>query len=63
MKKAIKIISKLFVLLIGFFILFNLIGFGYAYIAPKLDIQSANAFSVYDNQGKLVFQVMVMILG
>ena len=56
MKKAIKIISKLFVLLIGFFILFNLIGFGYAYIAPKLDIQSANAFSVYDNQGKLVFQ-------
>ncbi len=42
--------------LIGIFILFNLIGFLYAYITPKLDISSANAFSVFDNKGKLVFQ-------
>ncbi len=48
-------ISCVFVL-IGFFICFNLFGFLYALITPRLDISSANAFSVYDNRGKLVFQ-------
>lgn len=38
------------------FVLFNLIGFLYAFITPKLDIKSANAFSVYDKDSKLVFQ-------
>ena len=56
MRRFLKIARKLFIFFISFFILFNLIGFGYAYIAPKLDIKSANAFSVYDNKGKLVFQ-------
>lgn len=45
--------------IIGFiclFGLFNLVGFLYAFITPKLDIRSANAFSVYDNKGVLVFQ-------
>jgi len=39
-----------------FFICFNLFGFLYAFITPKLDISTANAFSVYDNREKLVFQ-------
>lgn len=38
------------------FVLFNLVGFLYAFITPKLDIKSANAFSVYDKDSKLVFQ-------
>lgn len=41
---------------IGLFIIFNLIGFSYAFITPKLDIRNANAFSVYDNNNKLVFK-------
>ncbi len=45
--------------IIGFiclFVFFNLVGFLYAFITPKLDIRSANAFSVYDNKAVLVFQ-------
>lgn len=41
---------------IAIFILFNMVGFLYAFITPKLDISSANAFSIYDKQEKLVFQ-------
>ena len=51
-----KIAIKCLLVLIGIFVCFNLIGFLYAFITPKLDISSANAFSVYDNKGKLVFQ-------
>ena len=55
-KKAIKIISFCFLGMFVFFVLFNMIGFLYAFITPKLDIKTANAFSVYDNRKKLVFQ-------
>ena len=55
-QKIVKIGVITLLILIGIFILFNLIGFLYAYITPKLDISSANAFSVYDNKGSLVFQ-------
>ena len=51
-----KIAIKCLLVLIGIFVGFNLIGFLYAFITPKLDISSANAFSFYDNKGKLVFQ-------
>ena len=54
--KILKIAIKCLLVLIGIFVCFNLIGFLYAFITPKLDISSANAFSVYDNKGKLVFQ-------
>lgn len=56
LKKMGKITLKLFLILILVFISFNLIGFLYALITPKLDISTANAFSVYDNKEKLVFQ-------
>ena len=51
-----KISITIIFILISIFILFNLFGFLYAYITPKLDISTANAFSVYDNKGDLVFQ-------
>ncbi len=59
-RKVFRIIKKTiifsFCFFIGIFIIFNLIGFLYALVTPKLDIKSANAFSVYDNNEKLVFQ-------
>lgn len=51
-----KITVKCIFVLTFLFVSFNLIGFLYAYITPRLDISNANAFSVYDNRGKLVFQ-------
>lgn len=55
-KKSGKLILFIFLGFVGLFIVFNLIGFLYAFITPKLDIRNANAFSVYDNKSKLVFQ-------
>lgn len=55
-KKSGKLILFVFLGIIGLFVIFNLIGFLYAIITPKLDIRNANAFSVFDNKGKLVFQ-------
>lgn len=55
-KKSGKLILFIFLGIIGLFVIFNLIGFLYAIITPKLDIRNANAFSVFDNKGKLVFQ-------
>ena len=54
--KVWKITTKCLILMIFLFVFFNIIGFLYAFITPKLDIRSANAFSVYDNKSKLVFQ-------
>ena len=54
--KVCKITIKCMLVLIFVFICFNLIGFLYAFITPKLDISDANAFSVYDNKKNLVFQ-------
>ena len=51
-----KFLFRLIIVFIVFFILFNLIGFLYAYITPKLDIRNANAFSIYDKKEELVFQ-------
>ena len=56
LKKTTKLMFLFFSIFFGFFVLFNLIGFLYAFITPKIDIKSANAFSVYDNKGALVFQ-------
>ena len=55
-KKFFKLIFFSFFSLFAFFILFNFIGFMYAFITPKLDIRNANAFSLFDNKGSLVFQ-------
>ena len=57
MKIKIWKISTFFIFgFVALFILFNITGFLYAFITPKLDISNANAFSVYDNKEKLVFQ-------
>ena len=49
-----KIAIKCLLVLIGIFVCFNLIGFLYAFITPKLDISSANAFSVYDMNDNII---------
>ena len=54
--KVWKRTGKCVILFVLVFVCFNLIGFLYAFITPKLDIRNANAFSVYDNKSKLVFQ-------
>ena len=54
--KVWKISVKCIISVILVIVLFNLFGFLYAFLTPKLDIKSANAFSVYDNKSKLVFQ-------
>ena len=54
--KIYKIIVGILLCFVFIFIGFNLFGFLYAKITPKLDISNANAFSVYDNKEKLVFQ-------
>ena len=55
-KKFIKTAFFSFVGLLFLFILFNIFGFLYAFATPKLDIKSANAFSLYDSKGNLVLQ-------
>lgn len=55
-RKLIKFTWFSFFSFFTLFIVFNLFGFLYAFITPKLDIRNANAFSVFDNKGKLVFQ-------
>ncbi len=56
MKKLGKIILKIFVILIIFFVTCNIIGYLYALITPKMDIKSANKFYLYDNKQQLTFQ-------
>ena len=55
-RRLIKFVFYSFFGIFTIFILFNLIGFMYAFITPKLDIRTANAFSVFDNKNTLVFQ-------
>lgn len=56
LKRVIKFLIYTFISIIIIFVLFNMIGFLYAFITPKLDIKNANAFAVYDNKSNLVFQ-------
>lgn len=51
-----KVSTLIIFAFVGIFIIFNVLAFLYAYITPRLDISSANAFSVYDKDEKLVFQ-------
>lgn len=56
MKKIAKITLKIFIYIILFFVICNILGYIYALITPKLDIKSANKFYLYDNKQQLVFQ-------
>ena len=55
-KKTLKISFFIVISINMLFILFNLVGFLYAFMTPKLDIKNANAFSLYDKNNNLVFQ-------
>ena len=52
--KVWKITTIIILVFISIFITFNLVGFIYAYVTPKIDIKTANAFSIYDKDNKLV---------
>ncbi len=55
LKKITKITSITFGILIGIFIIINLIGYLYSIITPKIDIKSANVFYLYDKDNNLIF--------
>lgn len=55
LKKITKITSITFGILIGIFLIINLIGYLYSIITPKLDIKSANVFYLYDKDNNLIF--------
>lgn len=56
MKKALKIMKKLFLfLIIGCFLLV-LSAYLYAKFSPKLEIKAANSLTLYDHSGKVFFQ-------
>ncbi len=51
-----RISTTIVIFFIGVFVLFNVIGFCYGAVTPKIDISSANAFALYDNKNKLAFK-------
>ena len=53
--KILKFLGIFFGVLLGFFVVINLIGFLYSFITPKFDIKSANVFYLYDKDNNLVF--------
>lgn len=54
MNKYVRLGIKIICILLGLFIVFNLVGYLYAFITPKFDIKSANSFYLYDNSNALV---------
>ena len=53
--KIIKNILRVLVILFILFISFNLLGTIYSILAPKIDIKSANSFSIYDKNNTLIY--------
>lgn len=51
--KRIKILLKTFFMILGLFILFNIVGELYALLTPKVNIKSANSYYLYDKDGNL----------
>lgn len=56
MKKFIKIFLIFIAVNLSIFILVNLIGLIYSFITPKININSANSFYIYDKNDNLVFR-------
>ena len=56
MKKMCKILICSGILIFSFFLFINIIGLCYALITPKIDIENANSFYLYDSSNNLVFQ-------
>lgn len=54
--KFIKKLTKVSILLILLFIIFNVCAYSYAYLSPKLQIKSANKFMLFDENNELFFQ-------
>lgn len=54
--KRVKKFLKFSLLMIGIFILANIIVYTYAYLSPKLQIKSANSFMLFDQNNNMYFQ-------
>ena len=56
MKKMRKILICSGIFIFSFFLFINVIGLCYALITPKINIENANSFYLYDSSNNLVFQ-------
>ena len=54
--KALKKCLKIFIILIGIFILGNIGVYTYAKLSPKIEIKNANSFMLFDNDNEVFFQ-------
>ena len=54
--KVLKKCLKIFIILIGFFILGNIGVYTYAKLSPKIEIKNANSFMLFDSDNEVFFQ-------
>ena len=53
--KIFKNILRVLVIILILFLGLNLLGTIYSFITPKVDIKSANSFSIYDKDNTLIY--------
>lgn len=54
--KVLKKCLKIFIILIGLFIVGNICVYTYAKLSPKIEIKNANSFMLFDNDNEVFFQ-------
>ena len=54
--KVLRKCLKIFIILIGLFILGNICVYTYAKLSPKIEIKNANSFMLFDSDNKVFFQ-------
>ncbi len=54
--KVLKKCLKIFIILIGLFIVGNICVYTYAKLSPKIEIKNANSFMLFDSDNKVFFQ-------
>ena len=58
--KVLKKCFKIFIILIGLFILGNIGVYTYAKLSPKIEIKNANSFMLFDSDNEVFFQEVVL---
>ena len=53
--KVLKKCLKIFIILIGLFIVGNICVYTYAKLSPKIEIKNANSFMLFDSDNKVFF--------
>ncbi len=54
--KVLKKCLKIFIILIGLFIVGNICVYTYAKLSPKIEIKNANSFMLFDSNNEVFFQ-------